>query len=295
MSGPFELTLGLDLRPQTTGAITYAQWMCETAGLHASGHVHPIHVIEPDVMVELIRHSDEDTIHGAFRQRGKTVLDELGHSAHFHPPDVFGGDAVEVLEDRTRATGSTALLISRRGGSGDKFAFPRLGSVARRLLRRLKVPIIVAPPDLLASHVGDGPVLVAVDFEEGSARAVAWAKQVADTLGRGVVLVHMAEMPDQLGYAGFIQSERWETLATEILDRGRERMAQFIRAHAIDGVESAVVRGPVLPGLIDYAAARKACLIVCGSGHHGVLHRIVVPSIASETAALSSLPVAVVP
>ena len=297
MSGPFELTLGLDLRPQTTGAIAYALWMCETAGLHASGHVHPVHVIEPDVMVELIRYADEATILGAYRQRGKEQLDELGHSAHFHAPEVFGGDAVEILEERARAEGSTALLISRRAARETALAFPRLGAVARRLLRRLKVPVIVTPPDLLPSHVGDGPILVAVDFEDGSARAVAWAKQIGDTLNRAVVLVHLAEMPDQLGYAGFIQSERWEALATEILDRGRERMGQFLRAHALDdgGVENVVVRGPVLPGLLDYAVTRKACMIVCGSGHHGVLHRIIVPSIASEAAALASVPVAVVP
>lgn len=295
MSGPFELTLGLDLRPQTTGAIQYALWMCRTAGLQPAGHVHSVVVIEPDAMVELLRHADEQTILGAFAQRGKEVLDEVGRDGHLHAPEVLGGDAVEILEDRARDAGSTALLISRRAASTAQLALPRLGSVARRLLRRLKLPVIVAPPDLLASEIGEGPVVVAVDFEDSSRRAVEWARPVADTLKRKLVLVHLAEMPDQLGYAGFIQAERWDLLATEILDRGRERMDKFLRAHQIDGVETAVERGPVLPGLIEAATARKACLLVCGSGHHGVLHRIIVPSIASETAALAPVPVAVVP
>jgi nucleotide-binding universal stress UspA family protein len=163
------------------------------------------------------------------------------------------------------------------------------------LLRRLKVPVIIAPPDLLPSQIGDGPLLVAVDFTDSSRRAVEWAQPIADTLKRKLVLVHLADMPDQLGYAGFIQSERWETLATEILDRGRERMDEFVRAHQLVGVETTVARGPVLPGLIDVATASSACMLVCGSGHHGVLHRIVVPSVASETAALAPVPVAVVP
>jgi nucleotide-binding universal stress UspA family protein len=295
MSGPFELTLGLDLRPQTTGAIQYALWMCQQAGLHPAGHVHPILVLEPDAMVELLRHADEETILGAFKQRGKEVLDEVGREGHIHPPEVLGGDAVELLEDRARAEGSTALLISRRAASTAQLALPRLGSVARRLLRRLKVPVIVTPPDLLASQIGDGPVVVAVDFEDSSHRAVEWARPVADTLNRKLLLVHLADMPEQLGYAGFIQAERWDLLATEILDRGRERMDKFLRAHQIDGVETTVARGPVLPGLIEVATASKACMLVCGSGHHGVLHRIIVPSIASETAALAPVPVAVVP
>jgi len=297
MSGSFELTLGLDLRPQTTGAIQYALWLCKTASLHASGHVHSVHVIEPDSMVELMRHADEETILGAYQRRGKEILDEVGLQGRFHPPEVLGGDAVELLEDRARAHGSTALLISRQASSTASVAFPRLGSIARRLLRRLKLPIIVAPPDLLPSTVGDGPVVVAIDFEDSSKRAVEWAKPVAETLNRELMLVHIAEMPDQLGYAGFIQSERWDQLSNEILDRGRERMDQFLRYHDIDQkrIHTTVARGPVLPGLVDFAVESKACMLVCGSGHHGLVHRIIVPSVASEAAALSSVPVAVVP
>lgn len=295
MSGAFALTLGLDMRPQTTGAVQYALWVCETANFQPVGHVRPVHVVEPDAMVELIRHADEQAIVGAFQQRGKEVLHELGHGGHFRAPEVLVGDAVEILEDRAIATHSTALLISRRAPSSSTMALPRLGSVARRLLRRLKLPVIVVPPDLLASQVGGGPVVVAVDFEEGSQRALEWAQPVADTLHRKLMLVHMAEMPDQIGYAGFIQPERWQSLANEILDRGRERMDDFVQRCGIEQVETSIVRGPVLPGLLDFAAESKACMLVSGSGHHGVLHRILVPSIASEAAALAAVAVAVVP
>ncbi|NVB42853.1 universal stress protein [Pseudenhygromyxa sp. WMMC2535] len=295
MSGPFEFTLGLDLRPQTTGAIEYAMWLCKTANMKAAGHVRPLHVIEPDAMVELMRHADEATIIGAFKQRGKEILDSIAHDGHMHAPEVLGGDAVELLETRAVDQGSTALIVGRRAPGDATGSFPRLGIVARKLLRRLRLPIIVAPSDLLASNVGEGPVVVAVDFQESSARAVKWAQGVADSLGRELLLLHLAEMPDQLGYAGFIQSERWEQLAREILDRGNERMAQFMRAHDISGVRTSVVRGPVLPGLIEAASAAKACMLVSGSGHHGMLHRVIVPSVASESAAISSVPVAVVP
>ena len=249
MSAPLDLTLGLDLRPQTTGAVEYAVWLCRTAGLQPAGHVQPVHVIEPDAMVELIRHADEETILGAFKRRGKEILDEVAHDGHLHAPEVYGGDAVEILEDRTRARGSSALVVSRRSPGKAGLSLPRLGSIARRLLRRLKTPVIVAPPDLLPSQVGEGPVVVAIDFEESAARAVAWAQPLAAAINRPLLLVHMAEMPDQLGYAGFIQTERWEQLATEILDRGRDRMADFLKQHDISGVQSTVVRGPVLPGL----------------------------------------------
>ena len=85
-------------------------------------------------------------------------------------------------------------------------ALMRLGSVARRMLRQLKQPTIVVPPDLLASQVGRGPVLVAVDFTEDSVRALNWARSFAETIGRPVRLVHFVDVPDQAGYAGLIHA-----------------------------------------------------------------------------------------
>ncbi|WP_165703800.1 universal stress protein [Enhygromyxa salina] len=295
MSGPFQLTLGLDLRPQSTGAIQYALWLCRAASLQPAGHVQAVHVIDPAAMVELSRHADQQTILGAFKQRGKEILNEVAHGARLHGPEVRSGDVLDELEAAARERSSTALLISRRTGTGARFAVTRLGSIARRLLRRLALPVIVVPADLLFSAVGDGPVLVAVDFSEDAARALVWARSLAQTIAREVELVHFVEMPDELGYAGLIQTERWEQLCDEVLEQGRGRMASFVRRHHCADLRTAVVRGPTLPALADYGAARGACLLVTGSGHHGLVHRVIVPSVASETAALSSVPVAVVP
>jgi nucleotide-binding universal stress UspA family protein len=252
-------------------------------------------VIEPDVLVELLRHADERTLVGAFAQRGKELLDQVAHGSHLPPPEVFSGDAVELLEERTRAHGSSALLISRKAPADRSISFPRLGSVARKLLRRLKVPVIVTPADLLVSQVPDGPIVVATDFSEGSYRAFTWARFLALDLNRSLLLAHFADMPDQLGYGGFVATSRWDELSNEVLDRNRERMDQFMKAHGIDNVQTTVARGPVLPGLVDLCDTAKACMLVCGSGHHGMLHRIVVPSVASEAASMASVAVAVVP
>lgn len=295
MSASFDVTLGLDLRPQTTGAVQFGLWLCRTAGVAEAQHMHSVHVIEPDVMLELLRHADEETLAGAFAQRGKELLDQIAHGAHLPPPEVFGGDAVELLEDRTRAHASSALLISRKAPGDHTISFPRLGEVARKLLRRLKVPVIVTPSDLLASQVGEGPIVVAIDFTEGAYRAYTWARFLALDLGRPLLLAHLADMPDQLGYGGFVATSRWEELSNEVLDRGRERMDKFLKAHGIENVQTTVARGPVLPGLIELVTNAKACLLVCGSGHHGMLRRIVVPSVASESASMSPTAVAVVP
>ncbi|MFV8753738.1 universal stress protein [Nannocystaceae bacterium ST9] len=295
MSASFDVTLGLDLRPQTTGAVQFGLWLCRTAKVAEAQHMHAVHVIEPDVLLELLRHADEETLLGAFAQRGKQLLDQVAHGTHLPPPEVFAGDAVELLEKRTRAHGSSALLISRKAPGDRSLSLPRLGAVARKLLRRLEVPVIVTPADLLVSQIGEGPIVVAVDFTEGSYRAYTWARFLALDLGRPLLLVHLADMPDQLGYGGFVATSRWEELSNEVLDRGRERMDQFMKGHGIEHAQTNVARGPVLPGLIDLATTAKACMLVCGSGHHGLLHRIVVPSVASESASMAPMAVAVVP
>jgi nucleotide-binding universal stress UspA family protein len=278
MSASFDVTLGLDLRPQTTGAVQFGLWLCRTAKVAEAQHMHAVHVIEPDVLLELLRHADEETLLGAFAQRGKELLDQVAHGTHLPPPEVFAGDAVELLEKRTRAHGSSALLISRKAPGDRSLSLPRLGAVARKLLRRL-----------------EGPIVVAIDFTEGSYRAYTWARFLALDLGRPLLLVHLADMPDQLGYGGFVATSRWEELSNEVLDRGRERMDQFMKGHGIEHAQTNVARGPVLPGLIDLATTAKACMLVCGSGHHGLLHRIVVPSVASESASMAPMAVAVVP
>jgi nucleotide-binding universal stress UspA family protein len=295
MPGPLSLAVALDFRPQTTGAIQYALWVCKAAILHASGHVSCVHVIEPEAFVELSRSTDERTMIGAFRQRGKELLDELAHGEHLHAPEVVIGDVYEEVEAFVRRQGATALVISRRAQRQGGLTLTRLGTVARRLLRRLAQPTIVAPPDLLMSQVGTGPVVVAVDFTEDSVRAVEWARSFAETIGRPIRLVHFVDVPDPARYAGMIHADRWSELSDESLGRGRERMREFVEKHRFGDVDTDVVSGPVLPEIVDYASAAGACLLVTGSGHHGMMYRLVVPSVASETAAMSTVAVAVVP
>lgn len=295
MPGPLSLAVGLDFRPQTTGAVQYATWVCKAADLHASGHVSFVHVIDPTALVELSRHADERTMLGAFRQRGKEILDELAHGERLHPPEVVIGDVCDQLEAFVARQGSTALVISRRAKRQDGLTLTRLGTVARRLLRRLAHPIIVAPPDLLASQVGAGPVLVAVDFTVDSLRAINWARPFAEAIRRPVRLVNFVDVPDPAGYAGMIHADRWKELCDDVFARARERMREFVREHQLGDIDVQVVHGPVLPEIVDYAAAVGACLLVTGSGHHGLMHRLIVPSVASEAAAMSTVAVAVVP
>jgi hypothetical protein len=114
-------------------------------------------------MVELIRHADERTMLGAFRQRGKEILDEVAHGEHLHAPEVLAGDAVELLEEVAKKQGSTALMISRRAASRAGMTLERLGAVSRGI-RFVEAAIRrraawTSPADLPAVPPPGGPSL----------------------------------------------------------------------------------------------------------------------------------------
>ncbi len=285
------------MRPQSTGAISTATWLARAAGDDPRERVHAVHVIPPDVLAEIRRDNDEQTVRGAFAQHGGELLRAPVLKAHLHDPEILAGEIVPTLEAEALRRGSDALVISRRAPNRGSLHVPRLGKIARRLLRSLKLPVIVCPPDLIASELGDGPVVVAVDFTPASTKALHFGKKLADAIGRELLITHFAQLPDQLDYVGFVSATRWQAMCSEIHEDAEEQMAQFLRAHEVDdvlGVRWTVSGGAVISGLLEVCERSKACALVTGSGHHGLLHRMIVPSVASEVASLSKIPVAVV-
>ena len=88
------------------------------------------------------------------------------------------------------AEGAAGLVIGRAARAGEE-SFVRLGPVARRLLRRLPGPVVVAPRDLMA--VPPGPILLATDLGDATAAALPFAQRLAARHGRPLELVHIGE------------------------------------------------------------------------------------------------------
>lgn len=275
--------IGIDLRPRSAGAVRFGAW------LHAQApelvKLLGMHVLE----------SDDDRLQGLAQAQDTTeeTLERAGVRAAFARVDVVAADHPETaLESLQTAEGARGLIIGRRAAT-DSDAIIRLGSVARRALRRLIAPTFVVPPEFTAETIGEGPIVVAVTPDEASVGAVKFARQLAQELGRSLVYLTVA-------------SSSLDHVPTDRLDAVRaEREAQKVRAaeavtHAwllgLGATERLIARrGDPLTQILAAAAELSAPFIVSGSRQMGTVERLFGLSVTSYLAAHAALPVLVVP
>ena len=276
--------IGIDLRPRSDGAVRFGGW------LHAQA---PEHV--KLLGVHVLGHDDDGDQHG--RERVQVAIAETLARARvraaFASVEVIAADRPETaLESRQRDEAARGLIIGRRAAT-DSDALIRLGSVARRVLRRLVAPTFVVPPELEVEKIGAGPIVVAVTPDETSVGAVKIARRLATELGRS--LVYLTVVSTSLDY---IPTDRLDAVLAE-------RIAQKMRGaeavtHAwllgLGARERLIVRrGDVLAELLAAAAELSAPFVVSGSRKLSPAERLFGLSVTSYVAAHAALPVLVVP
>ena len=172
--------IGIDLRPRSDGAVRFGGWL----HAQAPGDVKLLGV-------HALEHDEDRYLHS--REQVEVAIEETleraGVRAAFTSVEVSAADRPETaLESLHQAVDAHGFIIGRRA-STDSGAIIRLGSVARRMLRRLVAPTFVVPPELEADKIGAGPIVVAVTPVEASVGAVKFAQRLATELRRSLVYV----------------------------------------------------------------------------------------------------------
>lgn len=277
--------VGVDARELSRGAIAFARFVAE-------GRFHEVYGVH---VVEWVPHMYErygEVSSAQVRQMAVDILAPLEQDSHFvELGAVLATAAEDGLLEAIDAKQAHALIIGRRAFR-DGGVLVRLGRVARRLVRRLPVPVVVVPPDLEPSQIGRGPVVLGVDLTESCGTAAAWAARVAADLRRPLVLVHAVHLPDRGPY---IPADMWDQSAAALHDRGAEGFRAWADRHGVGAAERVMLEGPpatVLPGL---ALERQACVLVTGSRELAGVERLFMSSLGTELAASAPLPVAIVP
>jgi nucleotide-binding universal stress UspA family protein len=206
------------------------------------------------------------------------------------------GEAAPTILDTAARERVALIVIGTQGLSGIRKWL--LGSVTERVLRRAMVPVLAVPPAIQGSEpsASAGPsgisrMVVATDFSDSSAAAIAWAAQIAQP-STALILVHAVEpvaVPEQW------RSVVGESDASRIADaHGRlgQVAAQLEGAGHVETVAS-VGRPDDVIGSI--AADRGAQLIVMGLGNEQGLLATRPGSIAYRVLSSSTVPVLVVP
>lgn len=134
-------------------------------------------------------------------------------------------------------------------------------------------------------------ILVPTDFSAPSKQAIAYAFELAQTLGAALVLLHVIE--ELPSYVGFLPPEETIKAMEELAGRARLDLAQMA-AQAQDGkveVTCQAVVGVPAPKIIEVAQEMKANMIVIAThGRTGFRH-FVMGSVAEHVVRTAPCPV----
>ncbi len=282
----------MDLRTSSAGALRYASWLHEHGG--ASVRLHATHVIEQieqHYAIKLGLHSRAHLIELTTEAVHETLRD-AGVEQCFEQVEVRGGGAAdEVLDQKRAGLQAEGLVVGRQGPLREGFP-PRLGPVARRLLRHAGGPVVVVPPDLDPSAL-HGPIVLATDLGPSSAAATRFAAARAREWERPLHVVHVLRRD---GGLSFLPRDTVKRAKAARRQEQREAAERWLADAGLVGlaVELELPTGSAIEELL--AVARQGSpLVVCGARRMSWVKRQLEASHAASLCAHAPVPVAVVP
>lgn len=229
-------------------------------------------------------------IDGARRALERTV-DELGVASSFSELHATLAASPEAgISAAVGTLGVDGAVIGRIADSDDATLW-RLGKVARRLLRQLPAPIMVVPPDVVGTDIGEGPIVLATDLLDDSITAGTFARRLAVDLGRSLLVVHVDRAltlsASVLGY-GIPMPEQMHP-------RTQADVERWIETHELGPAAARLLEGDPVEELLRCIRDEHAPLVVCGSRRLGLADRIFSSSVGIDLARRADRAVLVVP
>ena len=279
--------VGMKFGPEDDGALSFAGWMrtqSEDSQFVAHHTVElQLRTLDPEVAAELEAESRR-VARRALRGVGLDDV-EIAIAAEGAPESNLAG--------APRRDSIDAIIVGRRARTEQR-RLVRLGAVARRLLRLLPAPVIVAPPDLASAGIGTGPVVLALDGDTRATRAAKFAQEIAAATGRPLVVAHVLPTVAQVA-APYVPTAYWGRVRDEWRAANRRDFEASVEALALGELRRLEAEGAVVPTLIEVARDEQASLVVCSSRQLSTAERIFNSSVGSALAADAPFAVAVVP
>jgi nucleotide-binding universal stress UspA family protein len=286
--------VGLDLRPQSLGAVRFASWVEHASRKPEEEHFVVVHVLEEDHLRFVLRYHHLDEVMKAARASAESLLVQQSGTAWIESLQVVQGLTAEAALEHARSSQAADAVIVGRVAPRESHRLTRLGQVARRMLRHAEGPVIVVPPDLDPPTLGVGPIMALTDLGAASVEAVRFAARVAERMGRGLAVAHVTAHPEAHG--------AWD-LPQESLDQVRSDRAQaalrslkaWVEAVGARVDDQILLEGSLIESVLRRAAELSSPLIVAGSRRLPQIEKALLHGTAVELAASSPVPVAVVP
>ncbi len=283
----------MDLRATSAGALRYASWLRRHGG--DSLALHALHVVEQldqHYAIKLGMYSRGHLL-GLTTEATRAALQTALVEEYFDEVGVLpGGAAHEVLDEQLVGREATGLVVGRQGPLREGFP-PRLGPVARRLLRHAGGPVVVVPPDLNPA-VLTGSIVLATDLGPSSMAATRFAAARAREWGRPLRIVHVLRREG--GGLSFLPRDAQDGARAQRRRAARETAEAWVAAQDFEGID-VQLELPVGSAVEELLAVtrRGSPLVVCGARRLSWARRRLEASHASSLCSHAPVPVAVVP
>lgn len=283
--------VGLDLRAASRGALNFAAWVASRA---KDQSVVPIHVLEEEHLRYVLRYRHLDEVTREARAAAEAAIASEGAAGRVGEVRIVQGlRADETLAEACASEGAAVLVVGRLAKKEGR-PLVRLGRVARRLVRRLPVPLVVVPPDLREGDLGPGPVVALTSLGDDAVRACRFGRELATLLGRELHVLHVA--PDPAAAAAYgLPVERVEHLRAEARERSRAETSVWLAEAGLAADRIAVRLGDRVDQALAHASELGALALVVGARPLPTSSRLFLPSVGRELAASAPLAVAIVP
>ncbi|MGK2966287.1 MAG: universal stress protein [Tepidiformaceae bacterium] len=181
--------------------------------------------------------------------------------------------------------GAAAITLASHGRGGFRAMF--IGSVADKVIRGSRVPVLVVPGDGVPPSVPRA-VLVALDGSPESERSLALGRRVAAEVGARVLLTRSYHLPPAIG-AEFAYSPDLviEALADEVVS--------YLASVAVEGEETIVMQGPAADAILEAATQHDAGMVVMTSSGKGIGARLAFGSTTDRVMHSLHRPLLIVP
>lgn len=264
------------------------------AAEHFGAVLHVLHVLDADVQTGSASAAEVDPFEGdrsiiaAVEYAGEPVDDEveldfIGPASHRSDSDSSKDDGVLFVQRTAQSVregileyadevDADLIVMATRGRSGPRRLF--MGSRTEEVVHRAHCPVLtVRSGSQTVPGRGVSRILVPIDFSSVSESQILHAKELAETYGAELDVLHVVEEPNAALY--YSTGEVSATLPS-IVNRAREALAELVGR----GRQDVPVRIHVLVGhpaidILDFAEEHGSDLIVIAThaqkGRHMLL------------------------
>lgn len=286
---PLQWMVGIEPDGEHDGPMRLAAWLSERSvekpeilGVHV---LPKLEIIDPNLGPD-----DAERLRNKARETCRWALTQAGAAAAVEQIELVDADAIEDgLREAILEHGPYACIVGRRALT-EELRIQRLGPIARRMLRRLPAPLVVAPPDWRPSP---GPIVLATDATDASLAAAGFARTLGQTIGAPVTAVHVARA---IPWGGpYVEPVLVKQTNERLSENAARALHAWLEKHGVEHVNERVDIGDPVGRVSAVADELDSGLIVCGSRQLSTAARIFGHSVASELAATARTAVAVVP